>query len=171
MRKGRNRFNVTPHCKTLRAQSAACHQRDRYHIAVPGIVPPCPQVQPQGRVMADGRDYFRNGLFAAMFALGLPVAQASAATIFDGAWNVRITSSSETCGNGATVAIGISNGQVASSSAVVSASGRVADAGTISVTLSSGVKRAIGFGHLSGTSGSGTWRGVMCTGSWTAEKL
>jgi hypothetical protein len=39
------------------------------------------------------------------------------------------------------------------------------------VTLSSGVKRAIGFGHLSGTSGSGTWRGVMCTGSWTAEKL
>jgi hypothetical protein len=66
--------------------------------------------------MADGLGYFRNGLFTAILALALPVAQASAAsTTFDGAWNVRITSSSEASGNGATVAIGISNGQVASS--------------------------------------------------------
>jgi hypothetical protein len=113
---------------------------------------------------------FRKGLFVTVFALALPVAQASANT-FDGAWNVRIASSSETCGNGATVAIGINNGQIASSSAMVAASGRVADAGSINVTLSTGIKRAVGFGRLSGTSGSGTWRGALCTGTWTAERM
>ena len=103
---------------------------------------------------------FCKGLFASIVAIAVPLTQAGAATsTFDGAWNVRISSSSETCGNGATVSIGISNGQIASSSAVVSASGRVADAGSINVTLSTGIKRAVGFGRLSGASGSGTWRG------------
>ena len=85
--------------------------------------------------------------------------------------NVRISSSSETCGNGTTVSIGINNGQIASSSAAVTASGRVAEAGSINVTLSTGIKRAVGFGRLSGTSGSGTWRGAMCRGTWMAERM
>ncbi len=115
---------------------------------------------------------FRKGLFATLVAIAFPLAQAdAAASSFDGTWNVRISSSSETCGNGATVAIGINNGQIASGSAAVSASGRVADAGSINVTLSTGIKRAVGFGRLSGTSGSGTWRGALCTGTWTAEKM
>jgi hypothetical protein len=113
---------------------------------------------------------FRKGLLVTVFALALPVAQASAST-YDGAWNVRIASSSETCGNGATVAIGISNGQIASSSAAVTASGRVADAGAINVSLSTGIKHAVGYGRLSGTSGSGTWRGALCSGTWTAERM
>jgi hypothetical protein len=116
--------------------------------------------------------YLRKRLLAAILAIALPAGAANAATTsFDGAWNVRIASSSEACGNGATVSIGISNGQVASSGAAVTASGRVADAGSINVTLSSGIKRAVGFGRLSGTSGSGTWRGAMCTGTWTAERM
>ncbi|WP_028136367.1 hypothetical protein [Bradyrhizobium japonicum] len=115
---------------------------------------------------------FRKGFFAILLAIAFPLGQADAATsTFDGIWNVRISSSSETCGNGATVAIGINNGQIASSSAAVSASGRVADAGSINVTLSTGMKRAVGFGRLSGTSGSGTWRGALCTGTWTAERM
>jgi hypothetical protein len=113
---------------------------------------------------------FRKALVATIIVIALPAAQASAST-FDGAWNVRISSSSETCGNGSTVAIGINNGQIASSSAMVTASGRVADAGSINVTLSTGIKRAVGFGRLSGTSGSGTWRGSMDTGTWTAERM
>jgi hypothetical protein len=88
---------------------------------------------------------FRKGLFATIVAIAFPLTQAGATTsTFDGTWNVRISSSSETCGNGATVAIGINNGQIASSSAAVSASGRVADAGSINVTLSTGIKRAVG---------------------------
>ena len=115
---------------------------------------------------------FRKGLFASIIAIVVPLAQADAAGApFDGTWNVRISSSSETCGNGATVAIGISNGQIASSSAAVTASGRVADAGSINVTLSTGIKRANGSGRLNGTSGSGTWRGAMCSGTWTAERM
>jgi len=121
-----------------------------------------------GRVMR----YLCKGIFAAIWAVALLCGPANAAsTSFDGAWNVRISSSSETCGNGATVAIGINNGQIASSSAAVSASGRVADAGSINVTLSTGIKRAVGFGRLSGTSGSGTWRGALCTGTWTAQRM
>jgi hypothetical protein len=115
---------------------------------------------------------FRKGLFATMIAIALPLAHADAAgSTFDGTWNVRISSSSQTCGNGTTVAIGINNGQIASSNAVVMASGRVADAGNINVTLSTGIKSAVGSGRLSGASGSGTWRGAMCSGTWTAERM
>ena len=48
---------------------------------------------------------------------------------------------------------------------------RVAEAGSISVTLSSGMKRAVGYGRLTATSGSGTWRGAMCSGTWTAQRI
>ena len=117
--------------------------------------------------------YFSKTFVAATiaFALASPLAAppATASTSFDGTWSVRIASSSSECGNGQTVSIGISNGQVTSS--MVSASGRVADAGNISVILASGIKKATGFGHLSGSSGSGTWRGMLCSGRWTAEKL
>jgi len=106
-----------------------------------------------------------------LLLIGLAMATpASASTTFDGQWSVQIASSNAACSDGATVAIGISNGQVASASAVVTASGRVAEAGTISVTLSNGIKRAVGSGRLSGSSGSGTWRAAMCSGTWTAQR-
>ena len=125
-------------------------------------------VNPKGRIM--------NGsckcLFAIIVAITFPLTHADAAgSAFDGTWNVRISASSETCGNGATVAIGINNGQIASSSAAVTASGKVADAGSINVTLGAGIKHAVGSGRLNGSSGSGTWRGAMCSGTWTAERI
>jgi hypothetical protein len=116
--------------------------------------------------------HFRKVAIATRIALFcvLPFATPAAAATFDGSWNVRIASSSSECGNGATVSIGIANGKV-SGDGMVSASGRVADAGSISVTLASGIKRANGFGRLSGTSGSGTWRGALCSGTWTASRI
>jgi hypothetical protein len=60
---------------------------------------------------------------------------------------------------------------VASANPQMAASGRVADAGNIRVTLASGMKRATGFGHLTATSVSGTWRGAMCSGTWTAHRI
>jgi len=115
---------------------------------------------------------FRNAVIATSIALFcvLPFATPAAAASFDGSWNVRIASSSSECGNGASVSIGISNGKV-SGDGMMSASGRVADAGSITVTLVSGIKRATGFGRLSGTSGSGTWRGALCSGTWTATRI
>lgn len=106
---------------------------------------------------------------ALLFALSF-AAQARAAT-FDGEWSVHIASSSSECGNGATLSIGISNGKIESSDAAVRASGHVAEAGVVSVTLMSGIKRAVGFGHLSATSGSGNWRGAVCSGTWTAQRI
>jgi spore coat protein U-like protein len=105
-----------------------------------------------------------------LFASALLAMPAAAATTFDGQWSVQIASSNSSCTNGASVSIGINNGQVASNTASVSASGRVAEAGTISVTLSSGIKRAVGYGRLNGSSGSGTWRAVACSGTWTAQR-
>jgi hypothetical protein len=99
------------------------------------------------------------------------IATPAAAASFDGQWNVQIASSSSVCGSGASVSIGINNGRVASSDTMVTASGRVADAGSISVILVSGIKRAVGSGHLTATSGSGTWRGAMCSGTWTAQRI
>ena len=102
---------------------------------------------------------------------GMSVATPAAAATFDGEWNVRIASTNAACGGGATVSIGINNGQVGSSNALMTASGRVANAGNISVTLTSGMKRAVGSGHLTATSGSGTWRGALCSGTWTAQRI
>ena len=106
-----------------------------------------------------------------LFAAALGFAAPSAAATFDGDWNVQITSSNAACPSGTSVSIEINNGQVASNSAAVTASGRVADAGNINVTLANGVKRAVGTGRLSGTSGSGTWRAALCSGTWTAQRI
>jgi hypothetical protein len=106
-----------------------------------------------------------------LLSMATSIATPAAAATFDGEWSVQIASTSSVCPSGANVAIGISNGQVASNNAMVTASGRVADAGNISVTLISGIKRAVGFGHLTATSGSGTWRGAMCSGTWTAQRI
>jgi hypothetical protein len=116
--------------------------------------------------------HFRKTIIATriLFLLGMSVATPAAAARFDGEWNVQIASTNTACG-GASVSIGINNGQVASTHALIAASGRVADAGNISVTLTSGMKRAVGSGHLNGTSGSGTWRGALCSGTWTAQRI
>ena len=114
----------------------------------------------------------RKSLIAvSLFAATLGFAAPSAAATFDGDWNVQITSSNAACPSGASVSIGINNGQVASSNPLMSASGRVANAGDINVTLTSGMKHAVGSGHLTATSGSGTWRGAMCSGTWTAQRM
>ncbi|SDM85847.1 hypothetical protein [Afipia sp. GAS231] len=112
---------------------------------------------------------FQNSTIAAIVIAALAT-PATAAT-FDGEWNVQIASSNAACTNGTSVSIGISNGQVASTNAVVTASGRVAEAGAIQVTLASGIKRAVGSGRLNGTSGSGTWRAALCSGTWTAQRI
>jgi len=106
-----------------------------------------------------------------LMLVGASIATPAAAADFDGQWNVQIASSNVACPNGTSVSIGINNGRVESSNAMVSASGHVADAGSINVTLTSGIKRAVGSGHLTATSGSGTWHGAMCSGTWTAQRI
>lgn len=117
--------------------------------------------------------FFHKSIFRTRILLlaGSMITTPAAAATFDGEWNVQIASTNAACSSGVSVSIGINNGQVASISAAVTASGRVAEAGNISVTLASGPKRAVGFGRLAGTSGSGTWRAALCSGTWTAQRI
>ena len=115
--------------------------------------------------------YILSKTFASFFLLSALCSAPAHAATFDGEWSVQIASKNAACTNGASVSIGISNGRVASSNAAVTASGRVAEAGAISVTLTSGIKRAVGSGQLNGSSGSGTWRAALCSGTWTAQKM
>ena|SRR5882724_4899698 len=112
----------------------------------------------------------RKSVIAVSLLAALAAATPATAATFDGEWTVQIASSIAACTSGS-VSIGISNGQVASTNAVVTASGRVAEAGVIQVTLASGMKRAVGSGRLNGTSGSGTWRAALCSGTWTAQRI
>jgi len=95
---------------------------------------------------------------------------AFASTGYDGHWNVQISSNRPNCPSGASFAIAVEKGQVASAGGIFNASGKVADTGNINVVLSSGIKRANGLGHLSAASGSGTWHGDLCSGTWTASR-
>jgi hypothetical protein len=129
----------------------------------------CRHQKQKGHVM--GR--FRRILVTTQLLLcfAFPLAKPAAAASFDGEWSVHIASSNSQCGDGATASFGISNGRVASAGGMMTASGHVADSGSISVSLAHGLKHAVGFGHLSGTAGSGTWHGAMCQGTWTAQKI
>jgi hypothetical protein len=127
------------------------------------------RVGTKGNVM----NYFCKTTIATrlLMLVGASIATPAAAAGFDGQWSVQIASTSAACPSGTSVSIGINNGRVESSSAMVTASGHVADAGSINVTLISGIKRAVGSGHLTATSGSGTWRGALCSGTWTAQRI
>jgi hypothetical protein len=113
----------------------------------------------------------RKSVITVCWLAALAAATPATAATFDGEWNVQIASSNAACTSGTSVSIGISNGQVASTNAVVTASGRVAEAGIIQVTLASGMKRAVGSGRLTATTGSGTWRAALCSGTWTAQRI
>lgn len=115
--------------------------------------------------------FSKSTVVRVLLLAGLAFATPAAAATFDGEWNVQIASSNAACSGGTSVSIGINNGQVASTNAMVTASGRVVDAGIISVTLATGLKRAVGSGRLSGTSGAGTWRAAVCSGTWTAQRI
>jgi hypothetical protein len=111
--------------------------------------------------------FLGRALLAAAIISSTP---ALASTGYDGHWNVQISSNRPNCPSGASFAIAIERGQVASAGGGFNASGKVGDGGNISVALSSGLKRANGLGRLTGASGSGTWHGDLCSGTWTASR-
>src|SRR3981081_2474826 len=126
-----------------------------------GFLPQSPTKRSERLIAPEPREHVM-GYFCKTFVatrililLGTVVATPVAASTFGGAWNVQIASANAACG-GATISIGIANGQVESSNALMKATGRVADAGGISVTLTSGIKRAVGSGHLSAPAGAGS---------------
>jgi len=106
----------------------------------------------------------------ALCALLLAATPAAASSPFDGSWSVKIVTQKGTCDSGATVPIRVSNGSIASDLPVVKVSGQVAGNGNLSVNVGHGLEHANGVGRLTDATGSGTWKGGLCSGIWTASK-
>jgi hypothetical protein len=117
--------------------------------------------------------FFRSRAIAGAFAASIIIAAATtpAAASFDGTWSVSIVTTKGVCEAGMALPIQISAGRVASAISQVGVTGRVGQSGGITVTVIQGIKRAFGIGRLAEASGSGTWRGGPCSGTWTAQRI
>jgi hypothetical protein len=112
---------------------------------------------------------------AAAFAAGaISIASTMAyAGPFDGSWGVLIVTRRGPCDASFRTSVYISNGIVTGGGGA-SVSGRVSNAGAVSVCVSGGPGRACGSGRLRGNSGGGSWSGSgsqgRCSGSWSASR-
>src|SRR5262249_30488497 len=107
-------------------------------------------------------------------AAALPsTTMAFAASPYDGRWSVVIQTDRGACDRAYRYGIAIQNGHVGyAGDNSFNVSGQVGRNGAVSVRVSRGGSYAAGTGRLSGSSGSGTWRGVgsgVCSGRWFAE--
>lgn len=95
----------------------------------------------------------------------------NARTDFDGEWSVVIVTSKGDCERSYRAPITINNGSFINVGVnMVDVSGRVRPDGRLTVQVSRGQKSAVGLGRLTATSGSGSWKGGACAGTWTAVR-
>jgi hypothetical protein len=99
---------------------------------------------------------------------------AAAGTIYDGQWNLTITTERGTCEASYHFVVDINNG-IVSHPNLVKLHGRVAKGGSVQVSVSAAGKTAAGAGRMSRSSGRGRWTGHSgqdrCSGSWAAQRL
>ena len=108
---------------------------------------------------------------AAATILGATTATTYAAPGYDGTWSVLVVTQKGDCDPAYRYPIRISNGTLVNAGGnpfVIT--GKIAQTGAITVTISAGGKSATGSGHLAGNAGLGSWTGGACSGSWTAER-
>jgi len=96
---------------------------------------------------------------------------AYAARGFDGSWSVAINTRSGACDPSYRFGVQIINNRVVYEGR---AAGQVSSGGGVSVAIAQGDQQANGSGRLSGTRGSGVWRGYgsrgSCAGTWVAQR-
>jgi hypothetical protein len=96
---------------------------------------------------------------------------AYAARGFDGGWSVAISTRSGACDPQYRFGLQIINNRVVYEGR---AAGQVSPGGAVSVAIAQGGQQASGQGHLSGSRGSGVWRGYgsagACAGTWVAQR-
>jgi hypothetical protein len=96
---------------------------------------------------------------------------AQAKTNYDGNWSVVIITEKGSCDRSYRYPVRISEGNVGyAGEASFNVSGRVAPNGKVTVSVSRGDKRASGSGQLFADSGTGSWSGGECSGTWEAER-
>jgi hypothetical protein len=94
-----------------------------------------------------------------------------AAPGYDGTWSVLVMTQKGDCDPAYRYPIRIANGTLVNAGGnPFTITGRIAQTGAITVTISAGGKSATGSGRLSGDMGIGSWTGGACSGSWTAER-
>ncbi len=97
--------------------------------------------------------------------------QTFAVPTYDGLWSVSVVTEKGDCDRGYRYPIRISNGQLINAGdTVFTVTGKVAQTGAITVTVSAAGKSATGSGRLAGSMGGGSWHGGACSGTWTAER-
>ena len=117
-------------------------------------------------------------VFAAL-AAGAAPATADAATrtrgggAYDGTWNVVFATTRGNCSSGYRVPFAVAGNRV-SSAGGGRVSGSVNRTGAVAVNVSVGASKASGGGRLAGTSGAGSWSGIItgdhCSGTWQATR-
>jgi hypothetical protein len=101
----------------------------------------------------------------------LPATPSFATPGYDGLWSVSIVTKKGDCIANYRYPMLIDHGVLANGGAIaLNVSGRVASTGAVKVIVSSGDKSATGYGRLAGNAGGGSWTGMSCSGSWTAER-
>lgn len=116
--------------------------------------------------------------FFAGLALAAAIALAGAAkagAAFDGAWKVTIITQSGNCDPAYSYPVKVNDGRISySGDGSFDITGRVGEAGAVSVAIARGDQKASASGKLSGNSGSGQWRGksatTACSGRWEATR-
>lgn len=114
----------------------------------------------------------------ARFALALVswlafASTATAASAYDGTWNLMFVTQRGACDPSYDFAVNISNGIVTHPN-LLKFRGRVSNSGSVHAAVSAGAKYAAGSGRLTGWSGHGIWNGrsgnARCAGYWTAQR-
>jgi hypothetical protein len=92
---------------------------------------------------------------------------------YDGTWNVTFATTRGTCSSGYSVPFTVAGRRVTSAGGG-RVSGSVNRGGGVAVQVSVGASHASGGGRLGGTSGVGSWRGIIqgdrCSGTWQATR-
>jgi hypothetical protein len=114
-----------------------------------------------------------SALLAGAALVGSPPA-AFAATQ-GGNWSVLIITDKGDCDRGYRYGLRVSNGRVSyRGDSAIDLAGTVASNGVVNVSIKLGDKGANGTGHLTASSGAGTWHGIgssgTCAGHWEAER-
>src|SRR3954468_7255613 len=91
---------------------------------------------------------------------------------FDGAWGVRLVSTTGICGSGASHTLTVQGGRVWSASSGISVTGQVAPNGAVRLAMQRGPASGTASGRLSLAAGSGTWvvSSMGCAGHWIAQR-
>jgi hypothetical protein len=112
------------------------------------------------------------------FALAAAIALAGGAkagATFDGSWKVTIITQSGNCDPAYSYPVKVVDGHISySGDGSFDISGRVGEAGAVSVAIARGDQKANASGKLSANSGSGQWSGkssgTACSGRWEATR-